>query len=220
MANPLPKERFLAFVRELLSDKGLAATRREGEAIAESLAGRDGAVVALVYRLLQILHPPKRKGSDRTAPARDVIKQRVIDRYYGPILEILADEGWDENDLKTRKLVAEKLCERGIEIKRRDVNSTLTTLAAFGPVLRAKYAILYREGDSPEIRAQLKTLIHERYPKIPLRNIAQVLANEVTEDKPMDWLAKLWADEFYKGIPYEWPSRTPDSTQKKSRRTP
>jgi hypothetical protein len=192
MVNPPPaptKEQFLAFVRELLSDKGTDATRREAEAIAESLGERDRAVVALLYRLLQILHPPKRKGSDQTAPGRDSIKQRIIDRYYGPILTILAEEGindFDPRKREIRKLVADKLRQRGIEIERRDVNSTLTTLAAVSPVLQAKEAVLIETGmvdyKTGEGHKWLKAEIHKRCPELKERTIAQVLANEVGDD--------------------------------------
>jgi hypothetical protein len=185
------KEQFLALVGELLSDKGTDATRREGEAIAQSLAQEDGAVVARVSRLLQILHPPKRKGSERTAPGRDAIKQRTIDRYYGPIFEILDETGEGLNDYETRKreirdLVDKKLRERGIEIERRDVNSTLTTLAAFGPVLQAKEVILRERGwfdyKTGEGLKWLKAEIHKRCPELKERTIAQVLATEVGDD--------------------------------------
>jgi hypothetical protein len=192
MVNPLPvptKEQFLAFVRELLGDKGTDATRREGEAIAQSLAQEDGAVAARVSRLLQILHPPKREGSARTAPGRDTIKQGIIDRYYGPILKILAEESindFDPRKREIRELVAKKLRERGIEIERRDVNSTLTTLAAVGPVLQAKEAILRERGwfdyKTGEGHKWLKAEIHKRCPELKERTIAQVLANEVGDD--------------------------------------
>jgi hypothetical protein len=192
MVKRLPgptKEQFLALVRELLGDKGTPVTREEALAIVEALVRRDRAVVGRVYRLLQILHPPKRKGSDQTAPGRDAIKQRVIDRYYGPILEILAEEGindFDPRKREIRELVAKKLRERGIEIERRDVNSTLTTLAAFGPVLQAKEAILRERGwfdyKTGEGLKWLQAEIHKRCPELKERSIAQVLATEVGDD--------------------------------------
>jgi hypothetical protein len=192
MVKRLPgptKEQFLALVRELLGDKSTPATREETLAIVEALAQRDRAVVGRVYRLLQLLHPPKRKGTEQTVPGRDSISQRTIDRYYGPILTILAEEGindFDPGKREIRDFVCEKLRERGIEIERRDVNSTLTTLAAVGPVLQAKEAILIETGvvdyKTGEGHKWLKAEIHKRCPELKERTIAQVLANEVGDD--------------------------------------
>jgi hypothetical protein len=187
MLNPPPaptKEQFLALVRELLRYKGLDATRQEAKAIAESLAQQDGAVVARVSRLLQILHPPKRQGSDRWASGRDSIKQRTIDRG-DPILQIITEKGWDPSKDETRTLMAKELNElRDKTIDTRTINRTLARLAAVGPVLKAKYAILEEAGvDDPKTSGEtykwLKAEIHKRRPEISLRTIAEVLANEV-----------------------------------------
>jgi hypothetical protein len=190
MVNPLPtptKEEFLGLVRELLGGKGLAARRREGEAIAVSLAEQDGVTRALVYRLLQILHPPKRKGSDQTAPGRDSIKHRTITRQ-DPILEIIVGKGWDPGKHETRALVAKELNrirQRGDKtIDKRTINSTLVRLAAVAPVLKAKYAILKESGiDDPKTTGKnykwLKDEIRQRCPDLSERTIAAVLANEV-----------------------------------------
>jgi hypothetical protein len=116
MVDPSPsptKEQFLALVRELLSGKGLAATRNEGEAIAEALACQDGVTRARISRLLQILHPPKRKGSDQTAPGRDTLKHQTI-AHDDPILDIIVEKDWDPSKVKTRRLVRDELSKRGL----------------------------------------------------------------------------------------------------------